>query len=267
VNHLRNLRTKTGKPFSDKYVWNIVNELKGLLRFPPIKELSLKPLSFPKITFQTPPIRWLRVEQQNQVFEFIPQIDLPIFTFMRWTGCRLNEAAGLLRENVFLKEKYLVLATAMGNKGRVKPNTKTKIAKPLPIIPEIEWTLHPKVISNFVFTRNGRPYSKWMLQKAWHKASLNANKKYKTPVIPVYQGLKHSFGCQRLNSGFSIHQVQSVMGHTSSRTTERYAQYSTEKLADVMRGKVHRMFTPSQDIQAIENIRNSGLGGKDSNLG
>ena len=267
--HLKSLKTKTGKPFSDKYRWNIMCELKGFLNFPPVKELIPKALIFPKIKFQVPPIRWLTAQQQDEVFEFIPEYDLPIFTFLRWTGARPNEAAGLLRENVFLKADppHVVLATAMGAKGHLKNNTKTKIAKPLPIIPEIEWTLHPKVISKFVFTRNGHSYSKWMLQKAWFKASTKANKKYSTPHLPLYQGVKHSFGCQRLNSGFSIHQVQSVMGHTSSRTTERYAKYSIDSLSKVMRGNVQPMFNSLSEKQVIEMIGSTELGGKDSNLG
>jgi integrase len=191
--------------------------------------------SFPSISYQDPPIRWLTFEQQDKIFEFIPQRHLPIFTFMRYTGCRPNEAMGLLRENVFLKANppYLVLATVYGKFG-LKPNTKTRIAKPLPIIPEIEWILKPKEVGRFVFTSKGNPYTQKTLRYTWEKANKKAHEKYGIPIINLYNGLKHFFGCQRLNAGFSLEAIKSIMGHTSGKTTERYAKYALEKLASVM---------------------------------
>ncbi len=219
--------------FSDKYIYNIMGEFKALLNFH--KDSIPKMPSFPTVTFQEPPIRWLTFEQQEKIFEFITEQDLPIFTFMRYTGCRPNEAMGLLRENVFLKANppYLVLATVYGKYG-LKPNTKTRRAKPLPIIPEIEWTLKPKEVSRFVFTRKGIPYRQRTLRHIWERANRKANQKYGIPIINLYNGLKHSFGCQRLNAGFPIEAIKEIMGHTTSKTTERYAKYAVEKLAPVM---------------------------------
>jgi integrase len=219
--------------YSDKYIYNIIGELKALFYFH--RDSIPKMPSFPTISYQEPPIRWLTFEQQEKIFEFIPQEHLPIFTFMRYTGCRPNEAMGLLRENVFLKANppYLVLATVYGKYG-LKPNTKTRIAKPLPIIPEIEWTLKPREVSRYVFTKKGSPYTQRMLRYIWEKANKKAHEKYGVPIINLYNGLKHSFGCQRLNAGFSLESIKSIMGHTSGKTTERYAKYALEKLAPVM---------------------------------
>ncbi len=222
--------------YSDKYIYNIMGELKALMNFH--KESIPQMPSFPTITFQDPPIRWLTAKQQDEIFEFIPKEDLPIFTFMRWTGCRPNEACGLLRENVFLKADppYIVLATVQGKYG-LKPNTKTRIAKPLPIIPEIEWTLKPKTLSRYVFIKRGEPYTQRKLRYVWEKANLKAHQKYGIPLINLYNGLKHSFGCQRVNAGVPLEAIQAIMGHTSSKTTERYAKYAVEKLATFMRGR------------------------------
>lgn len=219
--------------YSDKYIYNVMGELKALLNFH--KDSIPKIPSFPKVSFQEPPIRWLNFEQQEKIFEFIPKEHLPIFTFMRYTGCRPNEAMGLLRENVFLKANppYLVLATVYGYSG-LRPNTKTRISKPLPIIPEIEWTLKPREVSRFVFTKKGEPYRPRMLQRIWNEANKKAHEKYGVPIINLYNGLKHSFGCQRLNAGFSLEAIKTIMGHTSGKTTERYAKYALEKLAPVM---------------------------------
>jgi integrase len=232
IKHLRSNK------LSDKTIYNYVGELRALLHFH-AESLSKIP-AFPKIAVQEPTIHWLSAEQQDMVFEFIPEHDLPIFTFMRWTGCRPNEAAGLLRENIFRDKGIVVLATAIGDKGQLKQNTKTRKSKPLPIIPEIEWTFIPKRLGRFVFqTMRGRIYRKRRLEAIWDSAMRKAIEKYPDRItrVPLYQGLKHSFGGQRINAGYSLDQIAAVMGHTDTRTTAKYAKLKVEKLAEVMRGK------------------------------
>ncbi len=153
----------------------------------------------------------------------------------------------MLRENGFFKHEpaYLVLATVLTETNRLKMNTKTRIAKPLPIIPEIEEALKPgpsgKIVPlvkkerEFVFTHNGEAYRKRKLERVWDLANKRASEKCGTPAINLYNGLKHSFGGQRINAGASLDAIKAVMGHTDTRTTERYAKYAVEKLAPVMR--------------------------------
>jgi integrase len=222
--------------YSPKYLYNVMGELKAFFNF--IRESIPKVPGFPKIGYQQPPIRWLSGEQQNQVFEFIPDRHKPIFIFMRYTGCRPGEAAGLLRKNVFIQHNppYFILASVIGEKGQLKENTKTKLARPLPVIAELIDVMKPKYVTPFIFSHHGRQYTVQRLYKIWKYASEKAGKKYGTPVINLYNGLKHSFGCQRLNQGFTLGEIQAVMGHTDARTTKRYSNYLTEKLTSVMRG-------------------------------
>jgi integrase len=233
------------KGYSEKYIYNILGELKALLNSH--KDSIPQKVSFPTINFQEPPIRWLSAKQQDEIFEFIPKEDLAIFTFMRWTGCRPNEACGLLRENVFLKSDppYVILATVIDKYG-LRSNTKTRKVKPLPVIQEIEWTLKPKELTRFVFSKRGQHYTQRMLRYTWETANKKANEKYGTPIINLYNGLKHSFGCQRINAGISLDAIRAIMGHTDSRTTERYAKYAVEKLAPAMRGQKCVNLVPNQ---------------------
>jgi len=112
----------------------------------------------------------------------------------------------------------------------------------LPIIPELTEILKPRDLSPLVFTHKTRaglvPYRRQFLEGIWNEANRLANQKYGTILINLYNGLKHSFGCQRLNQGFSIEEIKEVMGHVDSRTTERYAKFVTQKLTNVMRGKI-----------------------------
>jgi integrase len=141
----------------------------------------------------------------------------------------------MLRTNIYEDKGYLVLATVYGY-GGLKENTKTKKVRPLPIIPEIAECLKPQEVTKYLFTFRGQPYSKRTHEKIWSTAMQRAHEKYETPIVSMYQGTKHSFGCQRLNDGYTKDQIKAVMGHTDTKTTDRYAKYLTENLTGVMRG-------------------------------
>jgi integrase len=211
-----------------------LGELKACLRFH-AESIPRLP-SFPVIKFQEKPIRWLTMEEQDRVFEFISEKDLPIFTFQRYTGVRPNEARGLLRENVHFDKGIVIISSVRDSHGCLIDQTKTKKIRALPIIPEIEWCLKPKVVSRFVFTRNGEPYCKRTHENIWRSAIKKAHKKYGVPIVSMYQGTKHSFGMQRLNAGFSSDLLQAVFGHADKKSTDRYAKYLTETMAMALRG-------------------------------
>lgn len=144
------------------------------------------------------------------------------------------------------KPPYFVLATVLNGRGVLRENTKTRKTKPLPIIPEIEECFKYRELSQFVFSDRGIPYYKSKMNHIWKKASLEANKKYGTPITPLYRAFRHSFACQRLNEGFSLEAIQRVMGHTDMKTTLKYAKYQTQNLSDVMRGKNKQVALRSQ---------------------
>jgi integrase len=222
---------------SDKYCYNIIGELRACFRFH-AEDLPKLP-TFPTVTFQEKPIQWLTEEQQDKVFEFIPEEDKPIFIFQRYTGCRPGEARGLTRESIYWDKGVVVISTVLDSFGVLRERTKTKRVKPLPIVPEIRDCLKPREVSKFVFTKKGLPYVKRTHEKIWHTANMKAHEKYGVPIISMYPGTKHSFGMQRLNDGTANKdQLQAIFGHTNKKSTERYAKYLTESLSSAMSGKV-----------------------------
>jgi integrase len=238
----RNLKDKG---LSSKYIKNVLGELKTFFRF---NKKSLPELpEFRKIEVQDPPIRWLSEDAQDKVFQFIPKKHIPIFTFLKFYGCRLNEACGLQRKNIFQEHQpsYIVISSVIGKNGQLKPITKTKRIKVLPIIPETEWLFKPTEVTPLLFSHSGKPYTSKKLNRIWESANKKANIEYGVPILNVYNSLRHSFACQRLNQGFSLDKVSTVLGHTSTQMTKRYAQYTVDKLGDVIRGKrepVHSLF-------------------------
>jgi len=255
------------KGLKDKSIYNYMGELRSFFRFH--KKLLNDAPEFPKITVQEKPIKWLTEEEQDKVFQHISKQDLPIFEFMRRYGTRTNEASGLLKQNVFLGNNppYFVITSVLGATGNLKPYTKTKRIKILPILPELRWIFENGNGSQFVFAKQWRgewrPYTNRMLNLIWNRA----NKASGIAPINLYNAMRHSFGCQRLNEGFSLDEIRRVYSHTTSKTTERYAAYQLQTLEDIIRGRGYKKVILSQDIQIPENANINFMGGKDSNLG
>jgi len=49
------------------------------------------------------------------------------------------------------------------------------------------------------------------------------------------EGLRHAFGTHAVNRGVGLDRAGAFMGHTSEKTTRRYAKLSTVGLVDVLR--------------------------------
>ena len=227
------------KGLKDKTIKNYLGELRGFFKGKRKIILPDKMPDFPKLKIQKPPIKKLTREEQDQVFEFIAAHNLPIFILLRYSACRPTEAAALQKTSVDLRKRTFVLENALGKGRRLKDTTKTKLARPLPLIDVIYEVVEPLMAEpgDFVFcTKAQNPFTTTRLERIWRAASKKANKKYGTPIVPLYSGLKHSFGCQRLDEGFTMDEVREVMGHTDSSTTRRYAEYSNNGLGKVMRG-------------------------------
>jgi integrase len=257
---LKWLKTKN---FKDKSLYNYMGELKSFFRF---HKKSLEELpEFERVRVQEPVVNWMTADEQDRVFKCIKQEDLPIFIFMRTYGCRTNEASGLQKRNIYLEADppYVILENVLGACGKLKLMTKTRKIKVLPILPEIKWIFQNGNESDFVFFKNGRPYSNKMLNRVWNRA----NKESGVKIVNLYNSMRHSFGFQRLNQGYGLDQIGAVMGHMDGRSTKRYAKYQVEKLIDVIRGNVSRVFPHSQILQIPEKIKIKKLGGEDSNLG
>ena len=113
-----------------------------------------------------------------------------------------------------------------------------------------------------MFTKNTRPYSNKILSGVWKRATKEAGIE-----INLYNGVRHSFGCQRLNSGYGLDEIKAIMGHTNVKTTERYAQYELKSLENIIRGKrVYNLFIPESGVKLLENKGKEWLSEKEADL-
>jgi integrase len=234
--HIQALYATLLDKYSPKYCKNVMGELHAFLNFYK-KSLPTFP-DFPRIPLQEKPIRWLTEKEQDQLFKYIPEVDKPIFELLRHYGCRCNEAGGLLKKNVFLNHTppYFTIATTLRENGQLREFTKTKTIRVLPIVAETRWIFENRGDGDFVFTtKKGRLYTNQRLTAVWKKA----NKLSGVEKINLYNGTRHSFGCQRLNAGYTIEEVRIVLGHSTSKMTQRYAQYTLQSLENIVRGNIY----------------------------
>jgi integrase len=256
------------KGLKDKTIKNYLGELKQFFKSKRKEIPSEKMPEFPKIKVQKPAIKSLTRQEQNQVFEFIEDHNLPIFIFMRYSACRPNEAGGIQKRSIDFQNGEFVIENALGKGRRLKDTTKTKIAKPLPLIPKILEAIKPLMDSpgEFLFTtKAGNPYTTVRLERIWKAASVRANKQYGTKIVNLYNGLKHSFGVQRLDEGYDLDEVREVMRHTDSQTTRRYAEYSNRRLGGVMRGASQEFHSEDENLNS-GNQKGKWSGREDLNL-
>jgi integrase len=77
----------------------------------------------------------------------------------------------------------------------------------------------------FVNRRTGQPYAN--IAKAWYRIRTAAG----LPKLRLHD-LRHQFASMLVNAGRSLYEVQAVLGHADSLTTQRYAHLSSKSLQD-----------------------------------
>jgi integrase len=94
-----------------------------------------------------------------------------------------------------------------------------------PVVPASRVAVPRLAGSRYVFPNpdTGKPYV--TIFYAWNTARQCAG----LPDVRIHD-LRHSFASILINSGRSLYEVQHLLGHTQSKTTERYAHLQRETL-------------------------------------
>ena len=162
-----------------------------------------------------------------------------------YMGLRVGEARAL--EGSAYRDGYLTISQAPVDNRTEAPmkGTKTRKIRRLPVPPQVaEWIeRHIPVRDRMEETplfRNPRGHTeskRWSpsaLDRAWNSAR-EAAVGYR--IAPLYEATRHSFATLALNDGAELHSVQKFLGHTDSKTTERYAKLADHALVSVLRTK------------------------------
>jgi integrase len=232
-----NFKNHLGKNFNfkAKTTKNIIDFLKTFLRY---LKFDLEVIdnipAFPEIETQPPQFKWLSGEEQIKLFQFVPEQHRPIISFLMLQGVRPGEARALRCKDVDLKNETITISATFSSR-EYRPKRKGRGSQPvtIPIHPEIYDYLSDRVRNNlpeayvFVNPNTGRHYAETTLRRVWNgirkRAGINKS-------LRLYDATRHSFASQLVNSGSSLFKVAKLLGHSSVKTTEKYAHANLESL-------------------------------------
>ena len=146
-----------------------------------------------------------------------------IISLLYSAGLRRGELLNLKIENIDGKRMLIYVNGAKGNKDRVTILS----ANVLNMLREYFKEYRPK---KFLFEGGkGLSYSSTSVLAIIKKAAIRA--KIKKNVTPHM--LRHSFATHLLENGADIRYIQTLMGHSSTKTTEIYTQITIKHIKDI----------------------------------
>ncbi|MDR4498447.1 MAG: site-specific integrase [Candidatus Scalindua sp.] len=220
--------------FSDKTLKNCLDLFKVFLNY--LKndlEIIQTVPAFPQIYTDSQSTRWLTQAAQITAFNNVADEDQPIIAFLMLSGCRPGEARALKCKDVDLERQFITISATF-SKSVYRQRRKGQGSKSfvIPIHPEIFDYIKARVENNlpeaFVFTHGkGLHYSKSKINRVWNlardKAGLDKS-------IRLYDATRHSFASQLANIGISSEKVSRLLGHSSTKMTQRYIHHDIDKL-------------------------------------
>lgn len=148
-----------------------------------------------------------------------------IISLLYSTGIRRGELLNLKIEDVNSDRMQIRIEGAKGNKDRLTTLSKNM----LPLLREYYLAYKPQYWL-FESQEKGKQYSeasiRQLLNKAVNKAGIN---KRVTPHM-----LRHSFATHLLEQGINLRNIQSLLGHSSIKTTEIYTHISTNDMTNII---------------------------------
>ena len=148
-------------------------------------------------------------ESMNENLKFI-------IPFLILTGARKSEVLKAKWKDIDMYNMMWTIPTSKSGKKRYIPIS-NELHKLILQIPK------RKNIYLFVSPKTNLPQND--VYQAWNNARIKANLK----DVRMHD-LRHSFASQLVNSGRSLYEVQTLLGHSSIKMTQRYAHLSNESL-------------------------------------
>ncbi|WP_439182731.1 site-specific tyrosine recombinase/integron integrase [Carboxylicivirga taeanensis] len=132
------------------------------------------------------------------------------------TGIRCGELINLRVEDVNFNRKVITIKNGKGDKSRI-------VSLPEKLAPLLQTYLRKEQPNDYLFEgQKGGVYSSSSVQKILKKAAENAGiDKHVTPHM-----LRHSFATHLHDTGMDIRNIQKLLGHSSTKTTQIYTYVS-----------------------------------------
>lgn len=167
--------------------------------------------------------RYLTTEETQRLIKEIRASDNPqlqhIVPLLLLTGCRKRELLDARWEHFDLPRRLWRIPISKSGKARHVPLS-DGVLRMLEQVPRFADC--PYVVPN---PKTKQPYVS--IYYSWNTARTDAG----MPELRMHD-LRHSFASFLINSGRSLYEVQSILGHTQLKTTQRYSHLSQTTLLD-----------------------------------
>ncbi len=221
-----------GPGYSPKSQSNILGCLHKIFRdAQDYGDIGLVP-KFPKVDIPERDFDVIDLDTQDQVINSITDLmDKAYLLFTARQMVRPSETRALWWSDLDFKHGRVKIQRHFSLQ-QVKPTTKSKRIKILPLDAEVRDTLMklPRHITcPFVFQKNGKCYSESYARKLWNRTCAQLGVK-----IIFYQGTRHSsITAAVARAGYD--DVQEFVGHTRRDMTKRYGKPNVDRLKRVLR--------------------------------
>jgi integrase len=173
--------------------------------------------------------RYLSKDELRRVQEALEKLSNPVaaayFRFLLLTGARKNEATFATWEHIDLEEGRWWIPETKAGKGRwvILNEPARALLKTVRSVPGNPYVFPGKV--------TGRPFGN--AQDTFEKLKQLAGI---TDDLRIHD-LRHTYASIAINQGATLYEVQHLLGHSNSQTTQRYAHMAEDTLRKVS-GKV-----------------------------
>lgn len=157
------------------------------------------------------------------------------------TGCRSGELLSLTWDNVHINDKYFIIRNSLSK------NKKT-VYKPLNDV-SIYALLRLKTHKKYVFYNENTNSN----IKTFYKGFKCAVKRAEIGHVRIHD-LRHTFASFLIKQGVPLYHVSTLLGHSDTRITQRYAHLAPENLHDCLSS----LPSLTQDYKTLQNNSESG---------
>lgn len=155
------------------------------------------------------------------------------------TGMRHSQVMRLQRHDIWLDHQPPLVAVNTPGKGG-KPHWKPLTERGV------------EAFQLFIEKNAFGPFSQSSIHKSWKLACMDAD----VPFFNPYR-LRHTWATTLRAGGLDLADVQELIGHTSARTTERYAMVATPKIMGAV-GALDRAYTKARSNVDKQRAVNQG---------
>lgn len=235
-----------GQGMTAAKIHNIITPLQALCRWSVERDvLWANPLTHVRLPIsRTKRERAVSAVEAAELIEALPENDRAPWATALYAGLRLGELRGLRWLEVDLASSVLEVRRSWDAKeGEIEPKSYSGTRR-VPLAPHLRDLLAEhkartrRIGEALVFGATAeRPFTPSNLRKrartAWSRANVSRAEQGRPPLEPLgFHEARHCFVSLAIDAGFSLVEVGSFVGHTSTWMTGRYAHLVTDREAE-----------------------------------